>query len=145
METLLTLSELLSAAKNTEGKLYKVDQDGVDEAYFKHLPEDLKTIGFGKDHATSLNKYNKEFQYEYANAHTGSLGAWLKEHTEIDNVTVSNTFNGGDTLAIDFARPKGDTLTRDDWENSFAHRRSCEADERLTTELRTVIGDLWDE
>lgn len=141
-----TLADILKAARDESNeKMYQVKDETVRTAYLENLPQTLKDIGFNEEHMDTYGQYNRDFTEGYYQAHAPAMSKFLKEHTELNTTSISSKLPGGFEVGIDFARPTGDKVTKEEWAGSFGMRCSLDANDGLATRLREEIGNLYDE
>lgn len=140
-----TVKELLAKTRTgDEASLYSVDEGKVKEIYLDNLPQTLKDIGFNEEHMETYGQYNRDFGEEYYRTHATGLAKYVKGNEEINTHSISTRLPGGVELGIDFARPTGDNVTKDEWAGSFGMRNSIQTNEGLANSLREEIGNLFE-
>lgn len=139
------IKDLLAETRSGDEKsLYSVDGDKTKEIYMSNLPQPLKDIGFNEEHMETYGQYNRDFSEGYFRAHAPEMAKYVKDNEEINTLSVSTDLPGGVELGIDFARPTGDSVTKDEWSGSFGMRNSLRSNDDLAKSLREEIGNLFE-
>lgn len=130
--------------KANESNMLSVDGEVATKAFMEGMPEDLRSKTIGDEKALGeLGQYRKDFNYRFGSTVGTNLASHVKQHEEINECSLGFTTPDGVGMHVDFARPTDKDADTETWGLSFSHRQSLNFDDRLTSELRSSIGNLF--
>lgn len=131
---------VIEALKAKEGaKLPSLDQESLETEYFKTLPE-----GVTKETVEAVAKHDRDWGDSFHRYGSTSIAEQLRGRDDIDNLSVEFKTPLA-TYAVDYARVTAENPTKEDRVNSFSLRCSVASEENLLSDVRSRIGNLYEE